>query len=259
MIKLAGKIPKDTRDAIIRAYKNGGRSKAQLARDYEVSVTSVNRILNEIIAKIKSSSGNGLKKQAGPSDNSMDTVENSQPPLLGGKSGIAMKDAEKALSAYGELLGGESLDSLVQEFASWISKRDKGEKELISIEMSIESLKLEKSSLEEEISRLGSKAGSLEILIGRMKRLAEDSQMDLSLVEERLANIEEKLSIDHDILLIGSAIRMILKGEELDEELVSMIADISRFNSRDADAKRDTVRRALMEYSQFFRRRMSTS
>ncbi len=259
MIQLAGKIPKDTRDAIIRAYKNGGRSKAQLARDYEVSVTSVNRILNEMSAKIKSSSGNGLKKQARPSDNSMESVENSPPPLLGSKPGIAMKDAEKALSAYGELLGGESIDSLVQEFASWISKRDKGEKELISIEMSIEALKHEKSSLEDEISRLGSKAGSLEILIGRMKRLAEDSQMDLSLVEERLSNIEEKLSIDHDILLIGSAIRMILKGEELDEELVSMIADISRFNSSDADSKKETVRRALMEYSQFFRRRISTS
>ena len=258
MIQLAGKIPKETRDAIIRAYKNGGKSKAQLARDYEVSVASVNRILTEMSAKGKTTPGKALKEQAGHTGNPMETVENSQLPLLGSKSGITMKDAEKALSAFGELLGGESIDSLVQEFASWISKRDKGEKELISIEMSIESLKLEKSSLEEEISRLGSKAGSLEILIGRMKRLAEDSQMDLSLVEERLANIEEKLSIDHDILLIGSAIRMILKGEELDEELVSMIANISRFNSIDADAKRDTVRRALMEYSQFFRRRMST-
>lgn len=254
---MAGKIPKETKEAIIRAYSQGGKSKAQLAREYEVSVSSITRIV----------AGAGSPETAGK------TATSGQPSKIFPSEPLEQKEQisqqasaklqwageiEKALSEYGSSIGAENAELLTREFISWISRRDKGEKELISLEMAIESLKLERSSIENEISRLGSKAGSLEILIGKMKKLAEDSQMDLSLVEERLANIEEKLAIDRDILLLASAIRIILRGEELDDELVAMIAEISRVDSNDYREKQDKVRKALTEYSDFFRRRIMT-
>ncbi len=254
---MAGKIPKETKDAILRAYRQGGKSKAQIAREYEVSVSSVTRIVTEATGTPGEQSRTATRnRQTETGSNAPNRSENQAPAFSENAMGVHTQ-LERALLDYHEVVGEHSLNSLIGEFVSWISRRDKGEKELISLEMAIESLKLERSSIENEISRLGSKAGSLEILIGKMRKLAEDSQMDLSLVEERLANIEEKLSIDHDILLIGSAMRMILKGENLDEELVSMIADISNLRSNDRQEIRNTVRRALNEYSDFFRKRIS--
>ena len=255
---MAGKIQKETKDAIIRAYKNGNRSKADLAREFELSSSSISRILagaGTDEKKKENDSSDALPNQTkvpedpSPEKTTQELQKNPVSSLVG--------EVEHALSEYAELSGDQNIESLVHEFISWISKRDRGEKELISLEMAIESMRHEKNSIENEIGRLGSKAGSLEILIGKLRKLAEDSQMDLSLVEERLSNIEEKLSIDHDILLIGSAIRMILRGEELDEELVSMIADISNLNTGNNQDRKDTVRRALSEYSEFFRRRIS--
>lgn len=258
VITLAGKIPEETKKAIMRAYGKGGKSKAQLAREYEVSVTSVTRIILDGEGKGKKPMAKGgraspelREKPSGSQGTSITTNE-------GHPKSVPESELERALSSYGNILGEQNAESLVREFVSWISRRDKGEKELISLEMAIESLKLEKSSIENEISRLGSKAGSLEILIGKMKKLAEDSQIDLSLVEERLANIEEKLAIDHDILLIGSALRMILRGEQVDDELVAMIADISNLNLKESNEMKETVRQALSEYSDFFRRRIRT-
>lgn len=255
---MAGKIPEETKDAIILAYKQGGKSKAQLAREYEVSVSSITRIV-AVSSVAPKEPGAGTAKSPSRQQGQHDTESGNHQMIDSSSLQNLQNQLQNALSSHGDETGHQDMDSLVQEFISWISRRDKGEKELISLEMAIESLRLEKSSVENEISRLGSKAGSLEILIGRMKKLAEDSQLDLSLVEERLANIEEKLSIDHDILLIGSAIRLILRGEEPDDELVSMIAEISRINSRDAYEKKEAVRKALMEYSDFFIRRMGTS
>ena len=256
---MAGKISDETKRAIIRAYTDGGKSKTQIAREYEVSVSSVSRFINEDSAKEKTLPIKGKPKQAKPHGSNKSFRNNSAPAPGSEPAATVFADLEKILSGNAEILGELPMEYLVQEFVNWISRRDKGEKELISLEMAIESLKLEKSSIEEEISRLGSKAGSLEILIGRMKRLAEDSHMDLSLVEERLANIEQKLSIDHDILLIGSAIRTILRGQELDEELVSMIADMVKWNTSGTKEKKDLVRKALAEYSQFFGSRISPS
>ena len=256
---MAGKISDETKRAIIRAYTDGGKSKTQIAREYEVSVSSVSRFINEDSAKEKTLPTKDKPKQVKPHGSNKGFRTNSNIAPGSEPAATVLADLEKILSGYAEVLGELPLEYLVQEFVNWISKRDKGEKELISLEMAIESLKLEKSSIEEEISRLGSKAGSLEILIGRMKRLAEDSQMDLSLVEERLANIEQKLSIDHDILIIGSAIRSILRGQELDEELVSMIADMVKWKTSGTKEKKDLIRKALAEYSQLFGSRISPS
>lgn len=255
---MAGKIPKETKEAIIKAFRGGTKSKAQLAREYEVSVSSITRIVSAPPAKPPSSPGEpGNRAQArhGNSDEGQPGIGATQaeaPPKP------PRDELERALVQYKDTIGDQSIETLVEDFISWISRRDRGEKELISLEMAIESLKLERNSIESEISRLGSKAGSLEILIGKMRKLAEDSQTDLSLVEERLSNIEEKLAIDHDILLIGSAIRMILRGDEIDDELLTMIADISRENPDDYQGKREAVRKALTEYSDFFRRRIRT-
>ncbi len=255
---MAGKIQNETKDAIIKAYRSGNKSKAELAREYSISVSSISRILSEAESSGKEKENQSPQQpsqQTEASDNVENTniaeaAENTEPEVKG--------TIENALAEYADLIGDQNVESLVKEFISWISRRDRGEKELISLEMALESLKHEKNSIEDEISRLGSKAGSLEILIGKMRKLAEDSQMDLSLVEERLFNIEEKLSVDHDILLIGSAIRMMLRGEQLDEELVSMIANISNLKSDNEQDKKDTVRRALSEYADFFKRRMGT-
>ena len=256
---MAGKIPKETREAILRAYRQGGKSKAQIAREYEVSVSSVTRIVSEATVTGSRQPRKGGKPSQLSNEGPEAAPDRNQEAVHAVGAKLVQSQLERALSDYPEIVGEHTLDSLMQEFVSWISRRDRGEKELISLEMAIESLKLEKSSIEDEISRLGSKAGSLEILIGRMRKLAEDSQMDLSLVEERLANIEEKLSIDHDILLIGSAIRMLLRGERLDEELVSMIADISKLSTKNRQETKDAVRNALNEYSDFFRKRIGTA
>lgn len=216
---VATRISQETRDAVIQEFQKGGRSKSSLAKEYNISVTSVSRIL---------SSSSISARAAGlvfPNESQIDAFRS---------IGLSRTSARKFLSTVKEIQewikvredqgAVPDLVGLIVEFSSWVRSRAEWEKEKIMDKEEIESLRLEKSSIENQILRLGSKAANMEIMIGKMKAEARDATSSMTLAENRMSQLEERMEKDKNLLIVASGLVSLLERGEIDEATVEVMS-----------------------------------
>lgn len=246
---LANRVLPETKEAIIQEFQRGNASKAALARKYNISSSSVSRILAGADVPTTSPFGNPEKKRPTSGKvldpHSAETGGSSEDTLLPGTPEKVLAQLSGFLKEIGDV---GDLEILVSEFGNWLRSRDELEKEKLKAAMELESLRAEKASVEDRIIRLGSKAASLEMIIGRMKTSAENAQVSVSLVEERLTNIEERLATNRDLLMIAAGVRSIMEHGDIDDETLSFIEDFDDLWKPDTDEMRRRVRKALIHY-----------
>lgn len=236
MIYLAKRILPETKEAIIQEFQQGKANKALLARKYNISSSTVSRILASADIPPETS------MPEPPMEPAEDFEVPEEPPQV----------HNDAITRLYEILEGtdqaEDMETLVNEFGKWIKSRDELEKEKVRAAMDLESLRAERASIENRIFALASKAANLELVIGRMKTSAENAQVSMSLVEERLSNIEERLSTNRDILMIAAGIKSLIDRGDIDDETLSFIQDYDDMWKPDSEEMRERIRKALVHY-----------
>ena len=207
---MAGRITEETRENIIRDFNSGSISKARLARNYGISVSTVNRIL---------SSQGGAKKTGDQKLSSGNSEKNLMDMVSEKFRELSMSSAES---------GGYTAEYLIDLFLKWIRDRDEAEKVRIKLSSEIDDLKARKVELEEEIESLTARAARVEIIIGRMKSEAQSALDALSLAQEKVTDLENRLIEDRETTLMAAGLKWILDHEDVDDRVIDFM---SRFQN----------------------------
>lgn len=236
---MVNRISPGTRKAILDEFLKGSSSKAAIAKKYGVSTSTVTRIVSSESPSQTEPAATKAAKESGK-------VEALAKKL--GTEGISENEIDEFISLMKETEGTSDVTGLFKEFVDWVKSRDELEKERLNASMEVDSLKSEKASIENEIFNLGSKAATLEIVIGKMKALAENSQESMSLVEERLTNLEERLAEDRDLLIIASGIKSLIDRGDIDDETLAFIMGFDNLWAQNEAEIREKASKALIRY-----------
>lgn len=239
---LAAKITDEVKDSIIREFRKGRKSKAQLARDHEISPSTVARILAN--AQPRATAGG---RGTGSSDESS------------GKTVTVRKDADEEIETLlsglreyaarnGQEGQGTDIAGLLKDFIAWLEHRDSAEREKIALGSEIDSLKLEKSTIEDRIFKLGSKAANMEITIGRMRAEAEKANLSMEEAEDRLARLEERMEENRNLLILTVGLLSLMERGELDEETINLMGKFKNLWTPDEAEISEKVRTSMLHY-----------
>lgn len=223
-------------------------TKAAIARKYEISPSTVNRIL----------SGAGVPPSArGSTGTGKSTPEQSESRIQRETEIRDDKDGTRISELHSDLVNAllklgledrSGIDVLVAEFHDWLRSRDDLEKRKLQDTMEIEALRTERARIEERIFELSTKAANLEMTIGRMRATAENAQVAMSLVEERLTNMEERMASNRDLLIIASGIKSLLDRGDIDDSTLAFITNFDDMWSPTTDEVRKRAKKALIRY-----------
>ncbi len=235
MKEMAGRVSPEMRRGIIERYSAGNISRAQLARENGISVSTVNRILKEAVAV-----DSGIKgKEAVKPDqgNEKHGIYDEYIEYLA-SNGISREDLIRIISELkevearfssssekvhqGEVSGGLS-DYVFRDFLEWAENRKNYELEAASLSSEINLLENQKSRLKEEMDSLSSRVVNLEMSVGQMRQEAQKVIDSVSMAQERLNAMESRLAEDREMLVVAAGINWILKNGEITDETLEFI------------------------------------
>ncbi len=246
---MAGRVNSETRARILEEARRREKSAAQIARDFGVSPTTVRRIvLSGNVQPSGQESANTTKSIAGATSG-MQSNDAAQTGTSREEVRILQKlrDAMDRMQGQKEGEGGESDPGLyVEEFMKWLNQRDEMEKARIQVESEIDQLKVIKGDLEKQVSDLFSRAARVESMIGRMKSQAENALEALDMAETRLSTLEDRLSIEKDVLVVATGLKWILDTGEINEQALNFISRFKRFWYPDENEIRSKLRDTII-------------
>ena len=235
MKEMAGRVSPEMRRGIIERYSAGNISRAQLARENGISVSTVNRILKEAVAvdsgikgkeSVKSDQGN---EKHGIYDEYIEYLASngiSREDLIRIISELKEVEARFSSSSekvhQGEVSGGLS-DYVFRDFLEWAENRKNYELEAASLSSEINLLENQKSRLKEEMDSLSSRVVNLEMSVGQMRQEAQKVIDSVSMAQERLNAMESRLAEDREMLVVAAGINWILKNGEITDETLEFI------------------------------------
>ena len=240
---MATKIGPDVRARIIRDFQSSGKTKAQIARDYGISPTTVSRIIKASsparspgVSPSEPSGNTGSASGTSPGSGrtasrefdsfaqrygiTADKANRILEVIKAARAEIEEKSTEKGND---DRKTEDAIEYLVQEFLKWIESRDTLEKKLIEMGTTLDAAKNYHSEMEGRIDVLVSRAMNLEILIGKMKSEAESAAQAFSEMFDKISVIEEKLSEDRDTIAISSTLKWVLGKGPLDEDALEYL------------------------------------
>ena len=235
MREMARRVSPEMRRGIIERYSGGNISRAQLARENGISVSTVNRILKEAVAvdsgikgkeSVKSDQGN---EKHGIYDEYIEYLASngiSRDDLIRIISELKEVEARFSSSSekvpQGEVSGGLS-DYVFRDFLEWIENRKSHDLEAASLSSEINLLENQKSRLKEEMDSLSSRVVNLEMSVGQMRQEAQKVIDSVSMAQERLNAMESRLAEDREMLVVAAGINWILKNGEITDETLEFI------------------------------------
>lgn len=237
------------RDSIVKDYLEGKMSKAAIARKYEISPSTVNRVLSEAgaIPSVKKPSVNSERSVPGNSEPVKESAGKAEREVSKEKADSIHSNVVSALMSIG-VDDPAGIEALVSEFHQWLISRDQLEKQRLQDSMDLEALKSERGRIEERIFELSTKAANLEMTIGRMRATAENAQVAMSLVEERLTNMEERMASNRDLLIIASGIKSLLERGDIDDKTLAFVTEFDDMWSPTTDEVKKRAKNALIRY-----------
>ncbi|MEM0156481.1 MAG: hypothetical protein QXN26_00245 [Thermoplasmataceae archaeon] len=232
---MAGKVSSEMRRGIVEKYSAGNISKAQLARENGISISTVNRILKEAVMEV---SGNRKEEaiESAPAAEKRDIYKEyseyfarygiSREDLISIVSELKEVEA-RFLSASGNVPHGEASadisDYLFRDFLAWAENRKKHDMEAAALSSEITMLEDQKSRMKEEIDSLSSKVVNLEMTVGQMRQEAQKVIDSISMAQERISAMELRLSEDRELLVVSAGLNWILKKGEITDETMDFI------------------------------------
>jgi FtsZ-binding cell division protein ZapB len=235
MSEMAGRVSPEMKRGIIERYSNGNISKAQLARENGISVSTVNRILKEVVAE----NSEAKRKEAAKPDQdigkhgiydeyfeyltSNGISREELPRIISG-----MKEVEARFSASSDNVphGGASVDIsdyVFRDFLEWVENRKIYDLEAAKMSSEINLLENQKSKLKEEIESLSSRVVNLEISVGQMRQEAQKVIDSISMAQERINAMESRMAEDRELLVVSAGINWILKNGEITDEALDFM------------------------------------
>ena len=235
MREMARRVSPEMRRGIIERYSSGNISRAQLARENGISVTTVNRILKEAVAL-----DSGIKgKEAHKSDQGVEKhgVYGEYLEYLS-SSGISREDLVRIISEMKEVearflsssenmprgeVSGDLSNYVFRDFLEWVENRKKHDLEAAAMSSEINLLENQKSKLKEEIDGLSSRVVNLEMSVGQMRQEAQKVIDSISMAQERINAMESRLAEDRELLVVSAGINWVLKKGEITDETLDFI------------------------------------
>lgn len=250
---MASKISPETKESILREFSKPGATKAGIARKFNISPSTVNRI----IATSSEDKENKIEKNVEPSAN----VQKNGSDLLAlfQEEGISESDLKAFLFSFRQSKETTDLNGLFDEFLRWVADRDQLEKEKILASTEMNSMASRKDSMEKELSDLEGKTARLEINVWKMKSAAERAQKSLSQVQGRLEFLENRMTENRDLLVLAAGLKSLIDSGDLGRRVVSLIADPDNIWDPDNRESVERVSRALDRYLQMVSSDLSSS
>lgn len=255
-LNMAARVDRDTRKAIIMGFARHNKTKAELSRQYGISVSSVYRILRKAGYQSNPTPA-GMTPHSATKDGTARTVD---------QDIIQKETADTSISPFPETDAEDEQyrvreekpdDSNLDDFTIWLNSREEREREIRRLLSEISTLKSEKLSVENELNALDRETKRMQETIDRLRSLADRALKSLSAVDSRLYRIEERMADDRDLIMISSGIRTLVERGELDPNLLSFLGDLSGIWISDDPDITNSVRRALMAYLEVTQERIS--
>lgn len=238
---MAGKISPETKKEILKEFSKPGATKAGIARKFNISASTVSRIL-----------ATASEKKEEKSSASAEPAKKKESGLLElfQEEGVSESDLKAFLFSLRQRGEDSNISDLFDEFLRWISDRDQLEKEKIMASTEMESMESRKESMEREISGLEGKTAGLEIKVWKMKSAAERAQKSLSEVQGRLEYLEGRMTENRDLLVLAAGLKSLIDSGDLGKKVVSLIADSQNVWDPDNQESVKRVSNALERYLQ---------
>lgn len=228
---MANKISPEIKAKILSEFSKPGSTKAGIAKKFNISASTVSRIVATHSEKPQEKS---VKSPKPSQDNENGLIG------LFREEGIADSDLKALLFSLKQRKEDSNMMELFDEFLKWVSSRDQMEKDRILASTEIDSMMSRKDSMEREIIELEGKTAKLEINVWKMKTAAEKAHNSMSEVQGRLEYLEQRMSENKDLLVLAAGLKSLIDSGELGKRVVSLIADPE--NTWDP-ANKESVRR----------------